>query len=107
MDRRTFIQSLAALLSLPANPVASLRSATAALPAATVVPTKARSWAAYISALHGECTPQTLQNLLHIPEVDAKKYVSQLIVEGIIKPKHAFTKFSIQSGKAQRRQPFG
>ena len=86
MNRRTFIQSLAAVLSLPAKPVASLRSATPALPSATVVPAKARSWATYISALHGDCTPQTLQNLLHIPEVDAKKYIGQLIVEGIIKP---------------------
>jgi len=49
------------------------------------VPARARSWAVYISALHGECTPQTLQNLLHIPEVDAKKYISQLIADGAIK----------------------
>ncbi|MGI9351528.1 MAG: hypothetical protein ACR2O3_08190 [Rhizobiaceae bacterium] len=96
MNRRTFIQSLVAVFFLPANPIASLRSATATFPAASVVPAKARSWAVYISALHGECTPQTLQNLLHIPEVDAKKYISQLIVDGIIKP-NTFLQSSISN----------
>lgn len=85
MNRRRFIQSLVAVFSLPANPILSLRSATASLPTAMAVPARARSWAVYISALHGECTPQTLQNLLHIPEVDAKKYISQLIADGAIK----------------------
>jgi len=86
MNRRRFIQSLAAVLSLPANATLSLRSATAALPTAAAVPANARFWAIYMSALHGECTPKTLQNLLHIPEVDAKKYVSHLIADGVIKP---------------------
>jgi len=87
MKRRTFIQSLAAVLSLPAGGAIPLRSATAALPtAAAAVPTKARFWAIYMSSLHGECTPQTLHNLLHIPKVDAKRYVSQLIADGVIKP---------------------
>jgi len=39
-----------------------------------------------MSGLHGECPPHALQSLLGIPEIDAKKYVSQLIAEGIIKP---------------------
>ena len=86
MKRRTFIQSFAAALSLPMGATLPLRSATAALPAAAVVPTKARFWAIYMSSLHGECTPQTLHNLLHIPKVDAKRYVSQLIADGVIKP---------------------
>lgn len=86
MKRRRFIQSLVAVFSLPGSATLSLRSASAALPAASAVPTKARFWAVYMSGLHGECTPQTLQNLLHIPEVDARRYVSQLIADGVIKP---------------------
>lgn len=87
MKRRTFIQSLAAVMTLPSAGALPLRSATAALPtAAAAVPTKARFWAIYMSSLHGECTPQTLHNLLHIPKVDAKRYVSQLIADGVIKP---------------------
>ncbi|MCP4185391.1 MAG: hypothetical protein GY761_19130 [Hyphomicrobiales bacterium] len=86
MNRRSFIQSLVAVFSLPANPILSLSSATAAIPTAMAVPARARSWAVYISSLHGECTPQTLQNLLHIREVDAKKYIIQLIADGVIKP---------------------
>jgi len=87
MKRRTFIQSLAAALALPAGGALPLRAATTALPtAAAAVPTKARFWAIYMSSLHGECTPQTLHNLLHIPKVDAKRYVSQLIADGVIKP---------------------
>ena len=39
-----------------------------------------------MSTLHGECTPQTLQNLLNIPSVDAKKYITQLIADGALKP---------------------
>lgn len=86
MKRRTFIQSLAAVFALPAAPSLSLPGASAAVPAATAVPTQARFWAIYMSALHGECTPQTLTNLLHIPQVDAKRYVTQLIADGVIKP---------------------
>ncbi|MEM9733874.1 MAG: hypothetical protein AAF903_10385 [Pseudomonadota bacterium] len=32
-----------------------------------------------------ECTPKTLQNLLHIPARDADRYVAQLLAEGAIK----------------------
>ena len=86
MNRRRFIQSLAAVFSLPAVLAPSLRAASAAIPAATSVPTQARFWAIYMSGLHGECTPQTLQNLLHIPATDAKRYVTSLIADGVIKP---------------------
>ena len=86
MNRRRFIQSLVAVFSLPANPALSLQSVTTALPAAAAVPAHARSWAVYMSALHGECTPRTLQNLLNIPEIDAKRYVSRLIADGVLKP---------------------
>lgn len=86
MKRRRFIQSLAAAFSLPALPALSLQTASAAVPTAAAVPTQARFWAIYMSGLHGECTPQTLQNLLHIPEIDAKRYVGQLIADGVIKP---------------------
>ena len=87
MKRRTFIQSLAAALSMPAAGSLTVTSAGASVPtAAAAVPTKARFWAIYMSSLHGECTPQTLHNLLHIPKVDAKRYVSQLIADGVIKP---------------------
>ena len=85
MKRRSFLQSLAAVIALPANALA-LKPAAAALPSATIVPAKARSWAVYMSTLHGECTPQTLQNLLNIPASDARHYVSQLIADGVLKP---------------------
>lgn len=86
MNRRRFIQSLAAVFTLPTNASLSLRPAAAAITTATAVPAHARSWAIYMSTLHGECTPQTLQNLLNIPPLDAKKYVTQLVAEGAIKP---------------------
>jgi len=87
MKRRTFIQSLAAALTMPAAGSLTLTSAGASVPTAVAaVPAKARFWAIYMSSLHGECTPQTLHNLLHIPKVDAKRYVSQLIADGVIKP---------------------
>ena len=86
MNRRRFIQSLAAVFTLPATPKLALGSAGAVSGAAAAVPTQARFWAIYMSALHGECTPQTLQNLLHIPEVDSKRYIGQLIADGVIKP---------------------
>ncbi len=86
MNRRRFIQSLVAVFSLPAGASIPLHSATAALPAAAAVPTKARFWAIYMSSLHGECTPQTLQSVLNIPNIDAKRYLSQLVSDGIIKP---------------------
>jgi len=86
MNRRGFIQSLAAVLSLPANPLLSLRPAAAAIPAAVEVPGHIKSWAVYMSNLHGECTPLALQRLLHIPEADAKTYVGRLIADGVLRP---------------------
>lgn len=87
MKRRTFIQSLAAVFTLPTVGALPLQSAAASIPtAAAAVPTKARFWAIYMSSLHGECTPQTLHNLLNIPKVDANKYIGQLIADGVIKP---------------------
>ncbi len=84
MNRRSFIQSLVAVFSLPASPTVSLRAAPTALPAA--VPAQARSWAVYMSTLHGECTPRALQSMLNIPEIDAKRYLSRLIADGVLKP---------------------
>ncbi len=86
MNRRSFIQSLVAVFSLPANPTVSLRSATTALPSVAAVPAHARSWAVYMSTLHGECTPRALQSMLNIPEIDAKRYLSRLIADGVLKP---------------------
>ncbi|MEE4236921.1 MAG: hypothetical protein V2I51_09375 [Anderseniella sp.] len=86
MNRRSFIQSLAAVFSLPANPLMSLRPVAAAIPATADVPVRVKSWAVYMSNLHGDCTPLTLHRLLHIPEADAEKYVSRLIADGLLKP---------------------
>ena len=86
MNRRSFIQSLVAVFSLPASPALSLQSVTATLPTAAAVPAQARSWAVYMSTLHGECTPRALQSMLNIPEIDAKRYVSRLIADGVLKP---------------------
>jgi hypothetical protein len=86
MKRRTFIQSLAALVSLPATPALSMGSATAVAPAATAVPAQARFWSIYMSALHGDCPPHALQAMTNISATDAKRYVTQLIAEGVIKP---------------------
>ena len=72
---------------MPSGVSLSLRPAVAAAgPAAAAVPAQARFWAIYMSGLHGECTPKTLQNLLHIPEIDANRYIGQLIADGVIKP---------------------
>jgi hypothetical protein len=86
MNRRSFIQSVAALVSLPANPLLSLQPAGAAVAAASVVPAEARSWAIYMHNLHGECPPRALQALLNIPEVDASRYLKQLVADGVIRP---------------------
>lgn len=86
MNRRSFIQSLAAVFCLPAMPLTSLSHAAAGIPAAVDVPARVKSWAVYMSNLHGECTPLTLQRLLHIPEADAKSYVGRLIADGVLKP---------------------
>ena len=102
MKRRTFIQSLAAALSMPAAGSLTVTSAGASVPtAAAAVPTKARFWAIYMSSLHGECTPQTLHNLLHIPKVDAKRYVSQLIADGVIKPNPLLQKTATELVKSK------
>ncbi|MEL7274139.1 MAG: hypothetical protein AAGK33_11955 [Pseudomonadota bacterium] len=85
MNRRRFLQSVATLVALPAMPQMSWRASAFAAPTATVVPAQARSWAIYISTLHGECSPQTLQTLLQIPASDAKRYLTQLVAEGVIK----------------------
>ena len=86
MNRRRFLQSLAAVFTLPAASTLPFSSASAAVPSAAAVPTQARFWGIYMSALHGECTPQALQSLLNIPAADAKFYITQLISEGVIKP---------------------
>jgi hypothetical protein len=86
MNRRSFIQSLAAVFALPAMPLTSLRPVAAGIPAAADVPARVKSWAVYMSDLHGECTPLTLQRLLHIPEADAKSYVGRLIADGVLRP---------------------
>ena len=80
------MQSLAAVFSLPAIPTFSLSAATASAPAAAAVPAKARFWGIYMTALHGECPPHALESILNIPAVDANKYVTQLIADGVIKP---------------------
>ncbi len=85
MNRRHFIQSLVAVLSLPASTSFSLQTAFAGLPTAAAVPAQARTWAVYMSTLHGECTPQALQSMLNISAVEAKKYVTQLVADGVIK----------------------
>ncbi len=38
-----------------------------------------------MSNLHGACTSQTLQRLLHIPEAEARRYVSHLVADGVLK----------------------
>lgn len=86
MNRRRFIQSLAAMFTLPATPALSLPAAGAAAPTIAAVPANARFWAVYISALHGECTPRALQNMLKIPASDAQNYLAQLVADGVIKP---------------------
>ncbi len=87
MNRRSFIQSLAAVFSLPALPLTSLRPVAAGIPAAADVPARVKSWAVYMSNLHGDCTPLTLHRLLHIPEADAAQYVSRLVADGVLKSK--------------------
>ena len=86
MNRRRFLQSIAAVFSLPAMPSLSIGSTATASTAVSAVPTQARFWAIYMSGLHGECPPHALQSILNIPAVDAKKYVTQLVTEGVIKP---------------------
>lgn len=86
MNRRRFLQSLAALVSMPVLPSLSLGATNAAAPAMASVPANARFWAIYMSGLHGECPPQTLQTMLNIPAADARHYIGQLVADGTIKP---------------------
>ena len=86
MNRRRFLQSLAALVSMPAMPTLSLGATNAAAPAIASVPANARFWAIYMSGLHGECPPQTLQTMLNIPATEARNYIGQLVADGTIKP---------------------
>ena len=95
MNRRRFLQSLAAVVSLPAAPL-SLKPAMAALPAggsatgaaaaAAAVPARAQFWAIYMSGLHGECTPAALQQVAGIPAAEAKGYLARLVADGVIRP---------------------
>jgi len=85
MNRRRFLQSLVSVFSLPAATALPFSPATAAMPTAAAVPTQARFWAIYMSGIHGECTPKALQNMLNIPELDAKQYISRLLADGVIK----------------------
>lgn len=89
------------MFTLPAGASLSLPAATAALPTAAAVPTKARFWAIYMSSLHGECTPQALQNLLNIPGADAKRYVGQLVADGVLKPNPLLNKSVSQVFKSK------
>ncbi len=86
MNRRRFLQSVAAVFTLPALPGLSFGTSAAVPSAAVTVPTQARFWAIYMSGLHGECPPHALQTLLNIPAAEAKSYVTQLVSEGVIKP---------------------
>jgi hypothetical protein len=86
MNRRRFLQSVAAVFTLPALPALSFGSSAAVPSAAVAVPTQARFWAIYMSGLHGECPPHALQTLLNIPASEANTYVTQLVAEGVIKP---------------------
>ena len=99
MDRRTFIRSLAAALTLPATPGLSFKPAMAALPAAgtsstaasaaapvTAMATKARFWAIYMYGVQGNCTPATLSTVLGIPETQAGGYLTRLVADGTIRP---------------------
>lgn len=86
MNRRRFIQSLAALFSVPAISPAIPALSFPGTTAAVAVPTKARFWAIYMSALQGQVTPQTLQAALNIPALEAKSYITQLVADGVIKP---------------------
>ena len=93
MNRRQFIRSLAAAITLPATPAFILRPAAAALPAAasptaaaTAMATRARYWAVYMNTLQGNCTPATLSAMLNIPESQAQGYLTRLVADGTIRP---------------------
>lgn len=86
MNRRIFIQSVAAVLSVPGKIALPLPAAAGAVSNVAAVPSEARHWAIYMSQLHGECPPHTLQTMLNISAGDAKRYVGQLVADGTIKP---------------------
>ncbi|MGB7285527.1 MAG: hypothetical protein WBC71_01210, partial [Salaquimonas sp.] len=99
MNRRSFIQSLAAALALPAAPALTLKATAlpAAAPhaaAATALATKARFWTIYMYGLHGNCTPATLSTMLNIPETQARGFLKNLIADGTIRP-HALLRNSL------------
>lgn len=83
MNRRMFTKTLAAVFTLPALPAPSF----AAAPAVSV-PSQARYWAIYMDSLHGTCTPKALQTMLNIPASQAEGYLSQMMLDGTIKPNH-------------------
>ncbi len=83
MNRRSFTKMLGAALTLPALPAPAL---AVAKPAAVAVPSQARFWAIYMHSLHGECTPRALQTMLNIPADQAKSYLHQLVLDGVVKP---------------------
>lgn len=99
MDRRTFTQSLAALFAMPAIPVTA---AAAPVAAVATVPSQARFWAIYMSALHGTCTPRALQVMLNISASEAQGYLTQLIAQGVITPSNLSTGLKAHAAVAKR-----
>ena len=87
MNRRRFLQSLAAVVSLPAG-----GSATGSAAAAAAVPARVQFWAIYMSGLHGECTPAALQQVAGIPAAEAKGYLARLVADGVIRPNPLLSK---------------
>lgn len=93
MNRRRFIQSLAAAFALPAAPALSFKPVAAAVPAAappaaataSAMATKARFWAIYTCGKQGSCTPATLSTVLGIPETQAKGHLTRLVADGTIR----------------------
>ncbi len=97
MNRRQFIRSLAAALTLPAAPAlttgfsfgasaAAPSAAASAAAQASAMATKARFWTIYMYGLHGNCTPATLSAMLNIPEAQAHGYLTKLVADGTIRP---------------------
>jgi len=114
MNRRTFIQSLAASLALPAVPALSLKQVAAALPAAApssaasasaaAMATKARFWAIYMHGVQGHCTPATLSTVLGIPESQARRYVTRLVADGVIRPNPLLKKATAKAAKTVEKK---
>ena len=85
MKRRLFLQFFGTALTLPGLPGLPMPTAAKASPVVTTVPAQARSWAIYMSTLHGECTPQALQTMVNISASEARNTLTQLVAEGVIK----------------------